>query len=271
MRDVQAPVHKKEWFERWFGEEYKALYPHRDEAQAAVQVRAVVRALNAIDAADAVPSPEAPRRILDVGCGAGRHLRALRASGLHAFGVDLSPVLLRDARASGLSVARADMRRLPFRPASFDLVTCFFTSFGYFATTEEDLAVLAGFRDLARPGGFVFLDLPNAAHLTAHLVPSEVVELAGRHVEVERRLEGDAVVKRLRILCGAPTGSPEYRDDEYFEERVRLYPLEKLDPMLRSLNLETVAVFGDESGGPFEPATSPRMSLLLRCPPGAKQ
>ena len=187
MRDVQAPVHKKEWFERWFGEEYKALYPHRDEAQAAVQVGAVVRAVQAANAAgvsNAASPLEAPGRILDVGCGAGRHLRALRASGLHAFGVDLSPVLLRDARASGLSVARADMRRLPFHKASFDLVTCFFTSFGYFATAEEDLAVLSGFRDLARPSGFVFLDLPNAAHLTAHLVPSEVVELAGRHVEV---------------------------------------------------------------------------------------
>ena len=23
-----------EWFEQWFGEEYHALYPHRDEAEA---------------------------------------------------------------------------------------------------------------------------------------------------------------------------------------------------------------------------------------------
>ena len=265
---MRAPVQKKEWFERWFGEEYKALYPHRDEAQAADQVGAVLRA--ATGAADAVP----PRRILDVGCGAGRHLRAFRKLGesgqpdkptLNAFGVDLSAVLIRDARSTGLNVARADMRRLPFRDRTFDLVTCFFTSFGYFATVEEDAAVLAEFRRLARPSGFLFLDLPNAVHLTGHLVPGEMVELAGRHVEVERRLEGDSVVKRLRILCH-PSEKTNGKQDEYFEERVRLFPPERLDPLLRALGLETVKIFGDEHGSDFDPKLSPRMSLLLRCP-----
>jgi SAM-dependent methyltransferase len=246
---VRASVQKKEWFERWFGEEYKALYPHRDEAQAAAQVGAVARASGALPA----------WRILDVGCGAGRHLRALRQAGLSAFGADLSPVLIRDARLSGLNVCRADMRRLPFPDGAFHLITCFFTSFGYFATAEEDVAALAGFRRLARRDGFIFLDLPNAAHIERHLVPAETVELAGRRVEVERRIEGDAVVKRLRIDSGT-------RDDCNFEERVRLYPPERLAAVLDSLNLETVETFGDEFGAPFDPELSPRMSLLLRCP-----
>jgi SAM-dependent methyltransferase len=246
-------VQKKEWFERWFGEEYKALYPHRDEAQAAAQADVVARAAGA--------SPG--WRILDVGCGAGRHLRALRASGFRVFGVDLSAVLIRDARDAGLNVARADMRRLPFRDRAFDLVTCFFTSFGYFDTVEEDVAALAEFRRLARPSGFLFLDLPNAAYLTGHLVADEVVDLAGRRVEVERRLQGDSVFKRLRI---PRRHSDEKRDEEYFEERVRLFPPERLEPILRELRLETVRVFGDERGAPFDPALSPRMSLLLRCP-----
>ena len=263
---MRAPVQKKEWFERWFGEEYKALYPHRDEAQAEDQVGAVLRAL-----ADAAGTADVlrPWRVLDVGCGTGRHLRAFRKLGqagpsrLNAFGVDLSAVLIRDARSTGLNVARADMRRLPFRDGAFDLVTCFFTSFGYFATIEEDAAVLAEFRRLARPSGFLFLDLPNAGPLAGNLVPSEVVELAGRHVEVERRLEGDSVVKRLRILC---QDKNENRDDEYFEERVRLFPPERLEPLLRGLDLETVKIFGDEHGSDFNPQRSPRMSLLLRCP-----
>ena len=242
-----------QWFERWFGEEYKALYPHRDEAQAATQVEALARAAGALPA----------WRILDVGCGAGRHLRALRQFGLNAFGVDLSAVLIRDARLTGLNVARADMRRLPFRDHTFNLVTCFFTSFGYFATVEEDMAVLAEFRRLARPSGFLFLDLPNAAHIADNLVPSEVVQLAGRLVEVERRLEGDSVVKRLRILCQSPD---QKRDDEYFEERVRLFPPDRLKPLLNGLGLKTVRIFGDEHGSNFDPHSSPRMSLLLRCP-----
>ncbi len=257
---MRASVQKKEWFERWFGEEYKALYPHRDEAQAATQVQALVQAVK--PAAGSLPI----RRVLDVGCGAGRHLRALRESGLHAFGVDLSPVLIRDARNTGLNVARADMRWLPFADHTFDLVTCFFTSFGYFATVEEDIAVLAEFCRLARPSGFLFLDLPNAAYLERHLVPKEVMDLGGRPVEVERSLKGDSVFKRLRILCKSSENGIENRDDEYFEERVRLFPPERLAPILKGLNLETVRVFGDEHGSPFDPALSTRMSLLLRCP-----
>jgi SAM-dependent methyltransferase len=253
---VRPAVQQKEWFERWFGEEYKALYPHRDAAQAAVQVEALTRAAGALPAWS----------ILDVGCGAGRHLQAFKNSGLRAVGVDLSPVLTKDARVSGLDVARADMRRLPFRAGTFDLVACFFTSFGYFATAEEDLAVLAGFRDLVRPTGLVFLDLPNATRLAESLVPGEVLQLAGRHVEVERRIEGDAVVKRMRILCHPSIEPDENGQDETFEERVRLYPPDRLEPLLRDLGLETVRIFGDETGGPFDPAVSSRMSLLLRCP-----
>ena len=39
---------------------------------------------------------------------------------------------------------RADMRRMPFLPGSFQAVTQLFTSFGYFEETAEDRMVLAG-------------------------------------------------------------------------------------------------------------------------------
>ena len=73
--------------------------------------------------------------------------------------------LLRDARAAGQPVARADMRHVPFRSAGFDLVTSFFTSFGYFATFDEDVEALAQMVSLLKPGGHLFLDLINKPHL----------------------------------------------------------------------------------------------------------
>lgn len=252
---MSSGARAEEWFERWFGEEYKALYPHRDEAQARTQVAFLVRALSVH--AGGAPSSWS---VLDVGCGAGRHLRAFRAEGVSAFGVDLSAVLLRDARLAGSNVARADMRRLPFRPHAFDLVGCFFTSFGYFATFEEDVAALAGFAAAARRGGFLFIDLPNAAQVARALVPEDTLDFNGRRVDVRRALEGDSVVKRIRIHAGA--GAEELRR----EERVRLFPLDRLEPALRALGLETLRVFGDEAGAEYDPERSPRMSLLLRCP-----
>ena len=60
-----------EWFEEWFGEEYLQLYPHRNHADAVAMVDLMRRTL----------PWQAGWRTLDVGCGAGRHARALVQAG----------------------------------------------------------------------------------------------------------------------------------------------------------------------------------------------
>ena len=69
------------------------------------------------------------RRVLDIGCGEGRHTRALAVAGALAVGVDLEPKALARAReaadrgsARGLGFAQADVFALPFAPATFDVV-----------------------------------------------------------------------------------------------------------------------------------------------------
>lgn len=242
------------WFRRWFGETYKRLYPHRDEHEAGAQARFVMRAL-----------PVTPEwRILDVGCGAGRHIAWFRRHGLpHCFGLDLSLPLLRDARAAGQAVARADMRHIPFRAGGFDLVTSFFTSFGYFATFEEDVEALAQMVSLLRPGGHLFLDLINKAHLLGHLVPEDRRRLEGSEVVQRRRIEGPpdrpgtVVVKEIDIH--RPDGTRES-----YQERVRLYGREEMPELAARFRLSLVGSFGDESGGPYRGDASPRMALLYR-------
>ena len=76
-----------EWFEEWFGEEYLQLYPNRDDADAERAVALIRRTL----------PWRSGWRTLDVGCGAGRHARALEAEGARPFGLDLSARLLRRA------------------------------------------------------------------------------------------------------------------------------------------------------------------------------
>jgi SAM-dependent methyltransferase len=242
------------WFHRWFNDAYKRLYPHRDEREAGAQARFVIRAL-----------PVTPEwRILDVGCGAGRHLAWFRRHGFpHCFGLDLSLPLLRDARAAGQAVARADMRRVPFRPGRFDLVTSFFTSFGYFATFEEDVEALAQMVSLLKPGGHLFLDLINKDHLLKHLVPEDRRRLDGSEVVQRRRIEGPrekpgtVVVKEIEIR--RPDGT-----QERYQERVRLYGREEMPELAARFRLSLQASFGDEAGGIYRGEASPRMALLYR-------
>ena len=66
------------------------------------------------------------KRILEVGCGTGRWLFDLRSAADQVYGLDLSGGMLERARSrdSGLHLIRGRASRLPFPPASFDLVYC---------------------------------------------------------------------------------------------------------------------------------------------------
>lgn len=235
------------WFREWFGEEYLELYPHRDAAEAREAVELVLTETGA--GAGAVA--------LDIACGAGRHVEVLRERGLAAFGLDLSLPLLLRARENGLPVVQADMRHLPFRTGSADLVTSFFTSFGYFADPEDDASVVAGIRRVLRPGGAFCFDFLNEARVRAELLPRDEREVGGKRVVQERRLTlgGRIVEKRIEIASG--DDSPP----RVFFERVRLYRPAELETLLAGGGLHLGARYGSYTGARFS-ADSPRLLLL---------
>lgn len=72
-----------------------------------------------------LPPPAGPA--LEVGCGEGRIVRALRAGGYDARGIDGSPTMIEAARRldPGGDYAVADAAALPFGDSSFDLVVAF--------------------------------------------------------------------------------------------------------------------------------------------------
>jgi SAM-dependent methyltransferase len=103
-------------------------------------------------------------RVLDLCCGPGRQSVALARQGFQVTGVDRSPFLLGKAQERAefekLSIewVREDMRAF-VRANGFDLVINLFTSFGYFATVEEDLSVLQNALCSLKPGGQFVIDV----------------------------------------------------------------------------------------------------------------
>lgn len=67
------------------------------------------RWLGPVDEADAEVLDWAEAPVIDLGCGPGRHAAALRAAGVGALGVDLSPVAISIARRRGASVVVGDL------------------------------------------------------------------------------------------------------------------------------------------------------------------
>ena len=88
--------------------------------------------------------------ILDCGCGTGSNLAMLEPFG-RAVGFDLTRVGTEFAKAHGHRVAQASIAQIPFRSASFDLVT----SFDVFQVLPDDVEA-AAVREMSRvlkPGG----------------------------------------------------------------------------------------------------------------------
>jgi SAM-dependent methyltransferase len=243
---MSAPA---EWFRDWFGDAYLSLYPHRDEDEAEAGVDLFVRS--------GEPAPGG--RILDLACGAGRHLQRLRARGFEATGMDLSALLLSEgARRPDVhgALVRGDMRALPFADGSFDALVNFFTSFGYFLTPDEDLGVISEIRRVLRPGAPFIMDYLNAPWVIDRLEPETLSEINGRRVRQVRWVEDGQVFKRIELLDGD-------RDPEIYHERVRLYDPPALEQTLAERGLVAEERFGGYDGTAFT-SESPRFILRGR-------
>ncbi len=100
--------------------------------------------------------PEAPLKILDVGCGTGANLEMLAEFGDSA-GVDISSEALSFCVERGLKkVKQGAAEALPFDDGSFDLVT----GLDVVEHLDDDLAGLKEMRRVLRPGGLALVFVP---------------------------------------------------------------------------------------------------------------
>ncbi|GLH71903.1 methyltransferase [Geothrix limicola] len=230
-----------EWFERWFDEDYARLYAHRDAEEARVAVHKALRV-----------APElAEGPVLDLACGAGRHLEILRRANPLAFGMDLSRVLLGMAPSSLRPwLLRADMRHLPLKEGSLHGICLWFTPFGYFSD-EENRDLMTRFGALLKANGVLVMDYLNADLVARTLIPEDTVEQGGIRAHSHRALEGDRLVKRISLLN---LGSGDVRE---VLESVRLYQPADLQDMAVRAGLRLRRVMGTYAGEAFT-ADSPR-------------
>lgn len=235
-----------DWYHTWFNDDYLALYPHRDAADAVSLVALI----------GAHVSWDQRWRVLDVGCGPGRHAAALEDAGIECIGLDLSMVLLRRARTvTRAPLVRADMRVLPVRDGSMDAVLSLFTSFGYFADDAEHRRTLRGMATALRPEGWLVLDFLGAGSVREAVaaVAGQVLVMPGG-AEVSKRISADGrfVFKDIRLPSGA-----------VHQERVRLFSPDELARMLEASGLTVRHAFGDYEGSAID-SRSPRALFLAQ-------
>ncbi len=241
------------WYASWFGEEYLALYPDRDDLEAERQAQFAYGLLGPY-------ATKGRGGILDLACGTGRHAVVLSRHGTPVTGLDLSATLLARARERQAEPApgfvRADMRRLPFVSGAFGAVVNFFTSFGYFDDAADDVRVVGEICRVLSPGGAFLSDVFNASRVLSTLVSREEKTVAGERVSIRRRY--DSATRRIEKEITMGTG-PQART---FRERVRVYLRDELEALHGDAHMKVTAAFGDFDGSPFDARRSPRLILL---------
>ncbi len=238
------------WYKDWFGQDYLKVYPHRDESEARRQVDFVEKNLPL----------KSGYRILDLGCGNGRHAIEMSNRGHNVTCLDLSAVLLNLARTKTpeknccVRFVRADMRHLPF-DEKFDAVVSFFTTFGYFESDEQNLATLRSIEHVLKPGGLFMQDYMNKPYVLNNLVQADSRSSTDVDVLQERSydFERGRVEKKITLKEGSDVR-------EYFES-VRLYTMAELEQLLTQTKLRLNRVLGDFDGSPLT-EKSPRLIMI---------
>ncbi len=190
-------------------------------------------------------------KIIDIGCGTGRHSIELARRGYQVTGIDLSESQLARAREKakeqGVKVGfeRHDARNLPFN-GDFDLAIMLCEGgFSLMETDEMNFEILkAATRSLKNSGKFIFTTL-NGLFPLFHSV-KEFYESAGK--------EGGSVCKSVSfdLLTFRDYNRVEFEDDagnkKVLECNERYYVPSEITWLLKSLGYKKIDIFGAKLG-----------------------
>lgn len=222
------------WYERYFTADY---WVYAEAEYTAERTEAEVGYLAAV-LEGAAPG----RRVLDVGCGIGRHAIGLARRGFDVVGVDVSGFALRRAAQAAceagvtLALHQLDALTAPVWPVEpVDAVVCV-QAFGW-GTDGQQLQMLRALRRRLVPGGVLVLDHSNVSAILRMYSAHSVASVAGHTFEFLRRY--DPLTGRsggtLRV-CRPDGTAAELPDD------VRLYQPPEIAALLVRAGFEVLRV-----------------------------
>jgi SAM-dependent methyltransferase len=235
------------WVHNWFGTKYyKLLYQHRDYEEAKRFIDHLLDQLR----------PEPGARIVDVGCGQGRHSVYLEQKGFDVTGLDVVEDNIRQASEfenKHLHFLVHDMRE-PFPEKDFDLAVNLFTSFGYFPTEHEDIVSLENICNALKPDGRLIIDFMNVSQVLGKLIPEQQINVEGVCFNIKKGLRNKYVVKDIRVT----DGECHY----HFQENVKLLKKEDFQRYFSLSGFRIRETFGNYDLKPYDPESSDRLIMI---------
>lgn len=206
----------------------------------------------------------AGQRVLDLGCGHGRHAIEFARRGYRVTGIDLSESFIGRARTDALTAGvdarfvHGDIGAFEVQ-GGFDAAVCLFDAFGFF----DDAHCLRALQNTCAallPGGALLLDLRTREWMLRQ-PPVTVVDKGNGDLMIDRQ-HFDVLTGRLvdrRTMLRGPT-----RRDLAFS--VRLFAFTEIRSLLAMAGLDVTATYGGFDGAPML-SERPRMLIVARRPP----
>lgn len=161
-----------------------------------------------VDFLETALSLRSDARILDVGCGPGRHANEFARRGYTVHGIDISERFIDVARVNaepGATFEVRDARSLPFVD-EFDAVVCLCQgAFGLMIEDDGDENVLRSITRALRPGGVLALSAFNAYFVVKHQTDSDFDVARGVNHEVTDIRSPEGAIKQVDLWTGCYT------------------------------------------------------------------
>lgn len=126
-------------------------------------------------------------RVLDVGCGAGRHALYLQKKGFDVLGIDVSPLAVKVCKLRGLEKARImSIEDIDFKKNSFDTIIMMGNNFGLFGSFKKAQRLLRRFHKITSENGLIIADTrdpyktDNPEHLEYHKLNRQRNRMGGQ-------------------------------------------------------------------------------------------
>lgn len=205
-----------------------------------------------------------PARVLDIGCGFGRHSIELARRGFDVVGIDPSAAMITAARQraaeAGVAPEFHQAAAETFRDVRpFDAAICLFTTLGQLSASGDNLALLGNAFKLLRPGARLAVETPQRDVTVRNMKPFERFEGPNNVAEVTRSFDPGTNVLSEVFEIGADGPSERY------VLRYRLFSAAELTDLLLDAGFVAVEFTNGYDDAPLR-TDSPAMLAIANKP-----
>lgn len=208
---------------------------------------------------ETVPMPE-NGRVLDVGCGFGRHSIELAKRGFVVTGIDPAEAMIAAAKeraaAAGVSVEfQQTAAELFVTQDEFDTAVCLFTTLGQLSAAGDNLGLLVRVYASLKAGGFFVIEVPQRETAVAQLKPFDKFGDGERYTAVIRHYDAETHIVSETFNLVSPEQSETYL------LQYRLFSQKELKVMVEAAGFTVKAMFSNYAGANLT-KNSPTMILV---------